>query len=187
MGDRDRQQSPANPENQAPISRQPTDRVVMRENHYDHYPDVIGEISGKVESWRSIRHLLMKVVEEDEDPQSAFASTYAGWKTRNFSRLPKEQRWEPYRLLHEGGYQLQYSVNSMQKSFRLQKMVWTFSTKSREELFDDTVKTLKEKYDQPSPRSRPILPKAALAPVSHHQSHCHKPPPRHTTSPTIAK
>ena len=52
------------------MSRQPTDRVVMRGNHYDNYPEVIGDISGReeVESWRSIRHLLMKIVEEDEDP-----------------------------------------------------------------------------------------------------------------------
>ena len=156
MGFQERQQSPVSPENQAPITRQPTDRVVMRENHYDNYPEVIGEISGRkeVESWRSIRH-LMKIVEEDEDPQSAFASTYAGWKTRNFSKLPKEQRWDLYKLLHEGGYQLEYSLNSMQMGFRLQEMVWTFSTKPREELFDYTVKTLKAKYDQPSPRSRP--------------------------------
>ena len=139
------------------MSRRPTDRVVMRENHYDNYPEVIGEISDReeFESWRSMGHLLMKIVEEDEDPQSAFASTYAGWKTRNFSKHPKEQRWDLYKLLHEGGYQLEYSVNSMQMGFRLQEMVWTFITKPREELFDDTVKTLKEMYDQPSPRSRP--------------------------------
>ena len=43
----------------------------------------------------------------------------------------------------------------MQMGFRLQEIVWTFSTKPREELFDDTVKTLKEMYDHTSPRPRP--------------------------------
>ena len=106
MGDQERNQSPVNLENQAPISHQPTERVVIRENHYDNYPEVLGEISGRedVESWRSIRHLLIKIVDEEEDPQSAFASTFAGWKTRNFSKLPKDQRWDLYRLLHDGGY-----------------------------------------------------------------------------------
>ena len=52
----------------------------MRENHHDNYPEVLSDISGReeIESWTSIRHLLIKVVDEDEDPQSAIASTFAG-------------------------------------------------------------------------------------------------------------